>query len=651
MGKDSSAPDMQAALAHHRGGRLRQAEAAYRRILQGHPEHADALHLLGVVADQTGRHRLAVMLIEKAIGLAPGSAPFHNNCGLAYGALGDADKATQHLQRALELRPEFPDALNNLGIALKDRGRLDEAAQHLARAIALKPDYAEAYNSLGAVLRLQDRSAEAVPLFEQALALNPGYAEACNNLGISLHEAGRLSEAIARLESAVVLKPDYAEARNNLGNLLLEGQRPADAAVQFDRAIAIDPKYVEAHNNLGNALLAQGRLDQAMASYEQALALRPDYVESHVNAGIALKTMGLLDEAAERFGQALACDPACVEAWHQLALLLEPGAFSEHAAAIEKLLRKKDIADEDAMRLHFALGKHYDDTGDHAKAFGHYRRANALKRETCSFDPRSHDAWVGRIIAACPRDALSKTPAVGSASELPVFVVGMPRSGTTLVEQILSSHPRVFGAGELEFFNQAARGLPGGYPGGLAGLDAGTRRKLAGDYLAMLEELAPGAARVVDKMPSNSFNLGLIARVFPNACVIHCRRDPLDTCLSIYFQYFARGNSFAYDLEELGRYFSQHQRLMAHWQSALPLRMLEVRYEELVADQAGISREMIGFLGLDWDDACLDFHRSGRAVRTASNLQVRRPMYSRSVGRWQPYAEYLAPLTEFLPGR
>jgi hypothetical protein len=374
-----------------------------------------------------------------------------------------------------------------------------------------------------------------------------------------------------------------------------------------------------------------------------------------------LEAQGKFDEALAEFQEVRRLDPANSMALASLSKLAAAGHYQPSDAdrrTMEQLVARPDLPAEDRCRLHFALAWILDRPGSYDPAFAHVRRANELRREIercrgVSFDLDAHRRLVDRLIAVFTPAYFERVRSFGSDSELPVFIVGMLRSGTSLVEQILASHPEVHGAGELNDIERMIQSLPErlakeGYPECLARLDTGTARTLADQHLDKLRQLGGAAARVIDKLPFNFLHLGLIATLLPRSRIIHCRRDARDTCLSCYFQNFADPHPFALDLGLLGRYYREYERLMAHWARVLPLAVFELHYEELTANQEAISRELVAFCGLEWDERCLRFHESNRVVRTASTLQVRQPMYQSSVGRWKHFEAYLVPLLDAL---
>ena len=500
--------------------------------------------------------------------------------------------------------------------------------------------------------RIAKRLTAAEALCRRALAERPNSADAAALLGLVLIGRKRPKEAVSYYRRALTLDPKRAPVHYNLGTALKAVGDRAAAAESFRRALALDPKHVAALNNLGNTLRDMGRPAAAIDCFRRALALKPDYSPAHNNLGNALRDIGDAPGAVASFRRALDLRPGDPDLIYNLSTAKRFGPESPEIAEAEAALGAKGLSAKDRCHLHFALGKMYDDGGAAAKAFAHYREANRLKRPR--FDRRARVALTSRLIASVSKGLLRRLRPIGHTSERPVFIIGMPRSGTTLVEQIVASHPRAFGAGELEDLPEIVMELgkalktDARYPENLRLITARAARDLAMRYLKHLRALSPGAERVTEKGIGNYLHVGLIAALFPKARIIHIRRDPLDTCLSCYFHNFTGRQDYTYDLVDIGVYYREYERLMAHWRKVLLRPMLEVQYEELVADQAAVSRRIIAHCGLDWDDRCLDFHRTERAVQTASAGQVRQPIYASSIGRWRPYERHLGPLKRAL---
>ena len=657
----------------------------YRQLLAIQPNHADALHLLGVIASQQGNHEVAVQYIGRAIGLKGNSVAFHINLGSAYRALrripeavacyrralelepdlaephyhlgnafkdqGKLDEAVACYRRALELKPDFPEAHNNLAVALYDGGQLEEAVVCCRRALELKPDYAEARYNLGVALDDQQKPDEALACYRRALELKPDYAAAHINAGNVLRVQGNLDEAVACYRRALELKPDYAEAHSNLGAAWIDLGKPDEAVTCYRRAVELKPDFPVAHYNLGNALNDLGKPDEAVACYRRALQLKPDYAEAHSNLGRALEESGDLRGAEDCFRAALGHDSRFALAHYKLAELLGGQLPQEDLAAQRRLLEDGGLPDAQRMLLHFGLAHVLDARGEYAQAAEHLDRGNALERSEwrkCGreYDPKEHESFVTRMIGAFTPEFFGRVRGFGLESQVPVFVVGLPRSGTTLIEQILAGHGQVFGAGELKLARDTWAALGGedaDFIQRASRLDLPTARRLASRHLERLRSFSREALRVVDKMPDNYLYLGLLASLFPRAKLIHCRRDLRDVAVSCWMTHF-REIRWANDQQHLALRFHEYQRMMAHWQRVLPVPLLEVDYEETVADLEGVARKLVAWCGLAWEPTCLEFQRAKRPVRTASAVQVRQPVFSTSVGRWKHYERALAGL-------
>ena len=524
--------------------------------------------------------------------------------------------------------------------------------------MAERADTAAAGAAVGEMLRAAKRErvagrlAEAEALCRQAVARQPDNASAAAMLGLVLADRGRPNDAARYYRRALTLDPKRAAVHCDLGNTLRVLGHHEAAAESYRRALKLRPDFAEAHNNLGVALQDQGRVEAAIESYRRALALKPVYKEAHNNLGNAFLDLGDGEAAVANYRRALEIDPGDASALYNLSNAMRFSPDSPEIATAEAALRAADRPDKERWLLHFALGKMYDDGGLCEQAVAHFREGNRLKRP--NFDRSEQADLTDRLIACFSKGLLRRLRSIGHSSERPVFIVGMPRSGTTLVEQIVASHPRAFGAGELEDISDIAKDLGKAltteipYPESARRMTADVARTMAMRYLKRLRALSPDAERVTNKGIALFLNVGLIAVLFPKARIIHISRDPLDTCLSCYFHNFTGRQDYTYDLVDIGVYYREYERLMAHWRRVLPRPMLEVRYEALVADQEAVSRKIIAHCGLDWDDRCLDFHRTERAVQTASANQVRRPIYASSVGRWRAYEAHLGPLKRAL---
>lgn len=491
------------------------------------------------------------------------------------------------------------------------------------------------------IARSRRQQADSAATFDGTLTALCTAAFAC-------HGAGRVAEAIGRYQRILSFK-DLPVIRNNLGHAFA-GLGKLDAAiVEYRRAVALKPDYAEAFCNWGVALSNLDRVDEAEAKFRRAIAVEPSLAGAFHNLGVLLKERGRLGEAVEAAEEAIRLAPGNV-AYHEHLAALRPFVADDDDIKALEALELTTLGAQDRIHLHFALAKAYEDTGQPARAFAQLLAGNRLKRAQVVYDESAKIGAMERARGLLTADFIAARQGLGDQSRLPVFIVGMPRSGTTLIEQILASHPEVFGAGELNLFAQSvdavANAMPRSppFPELAAAMEAEHFRTLGAFYCDRLAQRAPGASRVVDKMPENFLFTGLIHLALPNATIIHAVRDPVDTCVSCFSILFAQ-QPHTYDLAELGRYYRQYRALMAHWRRVLPpQRMIEVRYEDLVGDLEAVARRVVDRCGLAWDARCLDFHRTERSVRTASATQVRRPIYRSSIGRWRKYESFLGPL-------
>ena len=566
-------------------------------------------------------------------------ACFERGCArLAAGRPGEAAEA---FAAVLAADPRDAAARGNLAVALKALGRLAEAIELLRGGLALDPGRAALWNNLGNALREAGDAGAAVDALRAAVAAAPADASFHTNLSIALRAAGRAAEAARAAREATRLSPELAHAHAALGNALLDAGEAVAAAAAMAEACRLEPRSAVFRANLGRALYERRELGAARLALEGALVLDPALAEAHANLGAVLDAAGELDAAVRHHERALELAPALTSPWLSLA---RAGRLGD-TERLERRLREDRLGDEGRADLHFALGTASDRAGRAPEAFAHFERANALKRGLIPpFDAERHSRRVDALIESFGPAALQRGLEAGHRSELPVLVVGMPRSGTTLVEQILAAHPRVAARGELRALGRLATSAGDGerWPARFAALGPPERLARAEAYLGALAPVPAGTARAVDKMPENWLLLGPFARLFPRARAIWCRRPALEVALSCWFQCFeGAAVPYSYDLAHLASVLRDHERLMAHWRAALPIPLLELQLDALVADPERESRRLIEFLGLEWDPRCLEFHSVRRPVFTASARQVREPLRARS--RRGAYAELLPP--------
>ncbi len=673
-----------------RHGFLADADELARRAADTDPANAEAVHMLGIVAHQSGKTAEAIEHLRRAIAIKPDVALYHANLGEMCRLAGRVDEAVAAGRRAIELNPNYAGALSNLGIALFDQGKFEEALELYGRAIAQEGNFAQAYSNRGNALQRLKRFAEAEKDYRRAVELQPNFADAWNNLGTCLRELKRPDESETVYRKALEFAPNNSDTLDNLALALKDLDRLDEAADLMRRAITIesrdeklfvhyatvllDQHKVEAAadadqhalalnannhdavNLAGRIAFERGDLAAALSNYRRALTLKPDLADAYNNMGNVLKELGQLQEAQDAYLQALRLDPDIAGVYVNLADSKKFGPGDPHLETMQTLAAKSEgLSKTDRLQLDFALGKAYGDLKDYRRSFDHLLAGNAAKRATIAYDEAAVFDLFERIETIFTAELIAKKSGGGDPSAMPIFVIGMPRSGTTLIEQIIASHPLVHGAGELQTFNdvilnvRAPDGTTLRYPDFVPALDTQALRQIGTRYLAEVRKLAPSGERVTDKMPSNYYFAGLIHLALPNAKIIHSVRNPVDTCISCFSKLFSAEQNHTYDLAELGRYYKRYERLMAHWHRVLPPRgILDVRYENVVADLEGQARRIIAYCGLPWDERCLSFHQTERPVRTASATQVRQPIYNSAVGRWRVYEAQLAPLLSAL---
>ncbi len=629
-----------------------QAEYIYRAILDLDPGQFDIRHSLGVLEYRQGRFAEALADLGAALGLRPDDGVALSNLGLVQALSGDLQAALLNYDRALALQPAFAEAHLGRGDVLMRLGRPQLALASYDAALALRSDLAEAHNNRGAALMAVKRPVEALDSYDAALIHRPDFPEALNGRGAALSQLKHPQGALEAYDRALGLRPDFAEALNNRGAALRDLGRPAEALDAYDRAIVLNPHYAEAFNNRGAALADLRRPQEALTSYEQAIALEPGNAEAYDNMALMLAEIGRFEAAWAALETAIGLAPDRPRFYYNLTATKRIARDDPHLTAMQALARDMDsLAVDDQIDLNFALAKALADIGDRDASFRRLIAGAALKRIQIPYDEAAVLAGFERTRAVFAPALMQGGKGVGDPSAVPVFIVGMPRSGTSLVEQILASHPQVFGAGETDAFaraladfgEDAARALQS--PDAAAALSAEQLSRLGARYAERIGREAPDALRIVDKTMENFRYLGLIRLALPQARIIHVRRDPLDTCLSCFSKLFTGYLPYTYDLAELGRYYRGYEGLMAHWRGVIPPEaLLEVRYEQVVVDLERQARAIVAHCGLDWDPLCLDFHLTDRPVRTASATQVRQPIYNSSVGRWRDYEPYLAPL-------
>ncbi len=568
------------------------------------------------------------------------------------GQLGRLDKTAKFCERVLAINPGDAMAWAFLGNSRMANVEYESALEAFNKAIGLAPDVPMILVNRGSALFLLNRHAEAIECLNRAIQLAPGTANAYFNLGRIFKTLGDFGQAATQFELAIKYDPDLEDAYINLSGILFAMGRLADAEQVALNAIQTHPTSYNYRNCLVNLYQFMGEYDRALEECEIILENVPQNYAAVGSKANLLERKGEIEKAyslVKGLVEARQLDASGTEVYARLCHHFD--ACEEAVEYISAMLPIETL-DENKRSLHFNLGQLFNRLHRYEDAFEHYSAANQLANVNYDFDGLV--LQFNCLSEAFSKEHLNKLPLVNNASERPVFIVGMPRSGTSLVEQILSSHSEVFGAGELEDMNllvgsiQAITHSQYDFPGCTKELNVEQMNQLADMYLAQLDKKSSDAQRVVDKMPHNFRYLGLICRLFPKARIIHCIRDPRDTCLSIYFQSFNQTHAYGADLTTLGNYYREYEKLMEHWRSVVDIPFYEIHYADLVADQEKYSRELIEFCRLEWDESCLDFHKAKRDVATASYDQVRRPMYKSSLERWRHYEPYIQPLLDAL---
>jgi tetratricopeptide (TPR) repeat protein len=682
-------------------GQIQEAFDAVETLIKEYPNQPILFNICGVFYKQIGQPDEAVKRFEKALAINPNYAEAHNNLGVTLQKLGQLDSAVESYKKAITSNPEYSEAHNNLGVALQNLGLMDEAVKSYEKAIAFKPDYTEAHNNLGNLLKELKQLDAAVKSYEKVIAINPDYPEAHFNLGNTLRELGQLETAIKSYEKVIAIKPDYAAVHFNLGDTLrklgqldeavkcyekaisikvdfanaynnlgisLKQLGQLDEAIKcYEKAISIEANFVEAHNNLGVALHLRSQHDKAIKCYEKALAIKPDYYEAHTNLAIVYRQLGQINDAINQYEKALVINPDFSAAYYNLTYLKKYTANDPLITKMKSLLSDSKLSRSDRINLCFALAKVNDNLDNQDEFFKYLHEANRLHKQgfNYSFDKeQKFIAVIKEIFYKKPLN-IEQSLSFEPSTFKPIFIVGMPRSGSTLVEQIISSHHTVHGAGELTTLTTligriVSDNLTQGSD--IASTSVGGKKinfsnaysipetaflSIREQYLDALSNLNVPESVITDKFLLNFLFIGFILTAFPDAKIVHTKRDARAICWSIYSIYLASidfGNNF----EDLAGFYGLYTDLMDFWHQLFPGQIYDICYEDLTINQEEETRKLLQYCELDWDENCLSFHRNKRVVETASLVQVREKMYQGSSEAWKKHEEYLQPLIKSL---
>jgi tetratricopeptide (TPR) repeat protein len=639
---------------HRALGEFERAAESCRLALRLWPDYPEAHCNLGAALRDMKRPDEAVEPLRRAIELRPDFAVAHNNLGIALRDLGKPDEAIARFRHAAELEPSFAAPRTNLGQLLLNAGKAEEALASCQEAVRIEPNAAELHDNLGIVLLALDRIEDAWAAHAEAVRLNPKLALAHAHLGLILQKQGHDAEALPWLTTAAELEPTNPVLWQWLGELFGELDEPAAAIPCWEQVVALDPESPSARIALGRALQEEGRLAEAKVHLLKADELQPHASQPQINLGWLYELKGEMTDAEAAFRRAVERQPKLPAPHARLATLLRGKLPDSDLASLEERLADPNLGERPRSHLLFGMAHVLDGRHDYTRAADYLEAANALalkaESERHAYRPADHVHYVDGLIQAFDAPLFSKLAGGGSDNRRPIFVFGLPRSGTTLVEQVLASHSQIYGAGELRLARRSFDDIPHRLGQSLSPreciplLDTAMVRRLADIHLDRLAVIDGGESpRIVDKMPENYLYLGLLALLFPHAVFIHCRRGLRDVAVSCWMTDFT-SIRWANDPAHIAGRFQQYRRIMEHWRNVLPVPIHHVDYESNVADLEAVARRLIEASGLEWEPECLDFHRTDRLVRTASVTQVRQPVYTRSVARWKHYESSLAPL-------
>ena len=630
-----------------------QALSRCREALAGYPEDVNILGLLGATLGDQGQFEEAEQVLNQVIDLAPTFAKPYEDLGTLLMQQQRAEEAIPLLEKSVRLDPKMEVAHFQLGKALALVGRGKEADAAFERSFALSPE--RGMMARAAEHHQAGRLEQAEKLCRQVLQKNPRHVDALRMLGLIAAAAGDLEDAEHLLRQALDHAPDHVPAMFELGRVMKELDRPEQAIEVYREILAQQPDNAKAHFRLAGVLGPAALTEESAAAYRRCLDLVPNHAGAWLGLGHMLKTLGQQDEGIAAYQRCLEIEPDFGEAYYSLANLKTYRFDDGQIEEMKSRVAKAEVTDISEVNFLFALAKAYEDRGEFDQAWHYYEEGNAKQRMLVSYDPVQTETANDDLVAFFNAGFFEHTAGAGNPDPSPIFVLGMPRSGSTLVEQIIASHSQVEGTSELPYIGRLSKSLNRNradgmrYPKVLSELAPRHFHRLGEEYLQMAAmHRVEGTPRFIDKMPNNFPSVGFIHSILPNAKIIDARRHPLDACLGNLKQLYAKGQTFSYDQSDIGEYYLQYERMMDHWDSVLPGKVLRVQYEDTVADLAAQVARILEFLDLPWEDNCLNFHDTERAVRTASSEQVRQPIYTSGVGFWRNYAPYLEELQEVL---
>lgn len=622
-------------------------------VLQRNPADVNMLGLLGAILIQASQPKQAEKYLRRTIELAPTFAKPHEDLGMLLVALNRPEEAIPLLQKAVRLDSGLESAWFHLGKALARTGQGKAADAAYEEAFKLAPERQELARAAEALTA--GRPEEAEGICRRILQREQNNVDAMRLLALIAAEAGKTDDAEILLERVTSLAPDYNLAQLDLGNIYREQDRYSEAIDCYQKVIENDPDNAQAHFLLAGVLSQAALNERAIGAYQRAIELHPEHAAALLGLGHALKTVGQQDAAIAAYRRCIALRPENGETWSSMANLKTYEFSAAEIGEMQAALANPELEPSSAVNFYFALAKAHENRKEYKEAWQHYVTGNSRQRQLVTYDPVRTEVLNDAIIEVFSEEFLATHAGNGSLDASPIFILGMPRSGSTLTEQILASHSQVEGTSELPYIGRLSAGLSRNrsngvnYPEAMREVTANYLQKLGDDYLQLARmHRIEGRPRFIDKMPNNFPNIGLIHLILPNAKIIDARRNPLDACLGNFKQLYARGQNFTYDIADIAEYCLEYHRLMDHWEQVLPGKILRVQYEDTVLDLEAQVQRLLTFCELPWEDACLHFHDTERPVRTASSEQVRQPIYTGAINFWRHYEEHLGELTEIL---
>ena len=636
-------------------GEFNLAEQQLSEILKKYPDDPNALRLSGVSSLEQNKPEVALIPLQKAVKVAPEFRQAHENLALVWTKLGDLNKAEISLKKSLEIDPSNFTNWKSLGDVLSDQGKEKEADKAYKNAISTDKKYLDLQKAMSQVQK--GNLGEAEKIYRSILSDDPNNVDALRLLALLASRTGAIDQAINMLENCIKIAPDYALAWENLAKLYRQKDDPDSlqkAANCFGKATELRPDWAEGWAGLGTMQTRSSQHEEGIISYKKSIELKTDQPRVHLSLGHVYKTTGNQEECINSYKDAINYDENFGEAYWSLANLKTYKFNTREIDQMEKRVDLPEVPEREKVHFLFSLGKAFEDAGNYDKSFNYYKKGNDLNRGRTTYDPKAIEALSDRLKLFFTKDKFEEYKSSGCNSGAPIFIVGLPRSGSTLVEQILASHSKVEGTMELPNIMNIARKLGNSskdrtaYPEIIETLQDSDLTLLGQAFVNETEFLRTGKPHFIDKMPNNFSHIGLLKLILPNAKVIDARRNPMDTCFSCYKQLFARGQAFTYDLSEIARYYVNYVNLMDHWNKVLPGYVFKIQHEALLQDQEGITRDLLEFCELDFESSTLEFYKTERAVKTASSEQVRQPINTKGLNQWKNFESHLNDLKHYL---